>query len=69
MSQEIKKLIVAVISVVVTVAVARLMEEPDTIRTAKMRVAQRAQSWCNRRALFFLNAADRAEMEYEKARL
>lgn len=67
--KEVVGLVFAVTSVVCVGLAVRMMDEPDTVRTAKMRVALSMKEWCNRRALELLDLADKADSMYEKARL
>ena len=73
MFQESKRqlvgLVFTVISVVVFSSVARFLDDPDALRTLKMKTALKVKTASNKAALGMLNIADQADAAYEKERL
>jgi hypothetical protein len=67
---ESKKQLVALaftIATVVLVSVtARFMDDPDAVRSLKMKTARRIQILSDRTALMMVNLADRADAAYKK---
>lgn len=68
-SRQVKKEIVALVFTVATVIAIRIVSEPDSMKTAKMYSTDKLRKWSNKGALTFLDLADWADSEYEKARL
>ena len=73
MLQESKRQLVALVFTVATVValnvVGRFLDDPDGIRTAKMRAARAVSKTADRGALVLVNLADKAEAVYERERL
>lgn len=70
--EAIRQTVILVFSIVGAVALAfvvRALDEPDFLRTAKMRAALAGKKACNTTALHLLNLADKAEGLYEQERL
>lgn len=69
MLQESKKQLVGLVFTILTVAAisitAKLMDEPDTLKTLKMKAARQVQVFSDRGALAFVNLADRADAVYK----
>ena len=57
-----------VAAVVVVTVVGRAMDDPDAMRSLKMRGARYVSARSDRAALLFLNLSDRAERVYENGR-
>jgi hypothetical protein len=72
MMEEGKKQLVGLLFTALTVVVisvtARFMDDPDAVRSLKMRTATRLKGVANKTALTALNVADYADSVYESGR-